>query len=85
MSCWTTTLTANGASLGKVPLERGIFQGNSLSLLLFIMCLDPLSKILEDTQKGYHWCLSSVLINHLVYMDDVKLYSHSKCEIESLI
>ena len=66
MSCWTTTLTDNGASLGKVPIKRGIFQDNSLSLLSFIMCLDPLSKILEDTQKGYHWSQSSVLINYLV-------------------
>ena len=49
------------------------------------MCLAPLSKILEDTQKGYRFSQSSVLINHLMYMDGVKLYSHSKREIESLI
>ena len=49
------------------------------------MCLAPLSKILEDTQKGYSLSQSSVVINHLVYTDDVKLYTHSKQEIESLV
>ena len=49
------------------------------------MCLAPLFKILEDTQKGYSFSQSSMLLNHLVYTDDVKLYSRSKREIEFLI
>jgi len=49
------------------------------------MCLALLSRILEDTKKGYRLSQSSVLINHLVHMDDVKLYSRSKREIESLV
>jgi len=49
------------------------------------MRLAPLSKILENTQKGYCLSQNTVLINHSICMDDVKLHSRSKCEIESLL
>ena len=50
------------------------YQGDSLSLLLFIVCLVPISKIFEDAQKGYCLCQNTVSINHLVYINDVQLY-----------
>ena len=61
------TLTVNGVALGDVSIERGIFQGDILPPLLFVMCLAPLSVILGQTQKGYK--VSHTIINHLVYMD----------------
>ena len=85
MCYWSTVLTANGVSLGKISIKCGIFQGDSLSPLLFIMTLAPLSFILDKTSKDYHLSNSSTIVNHLVYMDDIKLYSHSQQEIESLI
>ena len=42
MACWSTMLTANEESLGKVSIKRGIFQGDSLSPLLFIYVLGSL-------------------------------------------
>ena len=54
MKLWSTTLTVNNVSFGKVHINRGIFQGGSLSPLLFIMCLAPLSDILNCTGKGFH-------------------------------
>ena len=85
MSQWRTVLTANNEVLGQVDIKRGIFQGDSLSPLLFIMCLAPLSLILDRSSKGYLFSNSSTVINHLVYMDDIKLYGRSQHEIESLI
>jgi len=74
------------STLGQVDISCGIFQGDSLSPLLFVMSLAPLSVILDGTYKGYEFSgTSTIIINHLVYMDDIKLYSHSKHEIESLI
>ena len=54
-----------------------------MSPLIFVMCLIPLSSILENTLKGYK--VSQDTINHLVYMDDIKLFAKSRQEIESLV
>ena len=36
-------------SLGRVDIKRGIFQGDSLSHLLFVFCLIPLTVILRKS------------------------------------
>ena len=43
MRHWQTELTADGKKLGTVRIKRGIFQGDSLSPLLFVMIMTPLS------------------------------------------
>ena len=73
MSHWETELTSGGQSLGKVKIQRGIFQGDSLSPLLFIICLIPLSLILRNVKAGFEFRKSGPSSNHLLYMDDVKL------------
>ena len=47
MKKWKTNLTVGGKNLGGVKIKRGIFQGDSLSPLLFIIALIPLSMILK--------------------------------------
>jgi len=84
MKQWRTELTFAGDSLGVVNIRRGIFQGDSFSPLLFIMSLIPLSFLLHDTSMGYKlW--SGRIVNHLLYMDDLKLYGRSNSEITSLV
>ena len=34
---WNTQLTAGNQGLGNVKIKRGIFQGNSLTPLLFLL------------------------------------------------
>ena len=47
---WKTELTSCGETLGLVDIRRGIFQGDSLSPLIFTVCMIPLTKILQDTK-----------------------------------
>ena len=53
MENWRTDLTLCGESLGSVNIRRGIFQGVSLSPLLFILCMIPFSSTLQKANTGY--------------------------------
>ena len=46
-------LTVNGEDLGEVNVTRGIFQGDSLSPLLFVLSMVPLSLILKKVNACY--------------------------------
>ena len=72
-------------SLGTVLIKRGIFQGDSVSPLHFIMGLIPLSIILEQLPAGYNLDTAGPKINHRLYMDDLKLYGKTQEEVEELI
>ena len=72
-------------NLREVNIRRGIFQGDSLSRLLFVACLLPLTHILRDAAPGYHFASNGKKINHLLFMDDLKLYASNKKSLKSLI
>ena len=46
MANWKTVLTSGGTDLGQVGIRRGIFQGDSLSPLLFVLIMLPLTLVL---------------------------------------
>jgi hypothetical protein len=85
MKDWKTVLTSNGEVLGEVDIRRGIFQGDSLSPLLFIIIMMPLSMLLRREKLGYTFGSGGKTINHLVFMDDIKLYGKSENELEALV
>ena len=68
MQQWRLSLTENGEDLGTVNMKRGIFQGDSLSTFLFVLCMVPLSLIPKKINA----------LNSLLFMDDLKLYAKSK-------
>ena len=45
MKTWRVELTAEGRSLTEAMLQRGIFQGDALSPLLFIIAMMTLKHI----------------------------------------
>ena len=85
MKTWRTNLTANDECLGKVNIRRGIFQGDSLSPLLFVLALFRLSMILRKVSAGYEMTKHGCRINHLLFMDDLKLFAKNEKEIDSLV
>ena len=66
-------LNSNRLDLYKVDVSRGIFQGDSLSPLIFVICMIPLSPPLRKVKASYEWCRKKVKLNHLLFMDDLKL------------
>ena len=69
-------------SIGKDP--KGIFLGNALSLLLFVIAMMSHNHILWKCTAGYKLSKSQEKINHLMYMDDIKLFAKSEKELETL-
>ena len=43
MKRWNVMLCSGNSELGKVEIKRGIFQGDSLFLLVFVLAMLPLS------------------------------------------
>ena len=85
LQTWILELTAGGISLAETKIQRGIFQGDVLSPLLFIITLIPLNHILRKCTVGYKLSRSQEKINHLMYMDDIKLFAKKEKELETLI
>ena len=53
MKQWNTELTAGNQRLGNVKIRRGIFQGDSLSPLLFVLVMTLLTLVLRQTKAFY--------------------------------
>ena len=68
----------------NVNIRRGIFQGDSLSQLLFVICMIPLSQILRKLKLGYT-LKNGKKLNHLLFMDDLKIFAKSNREINGLV
>ena len=60
-------LCSVNSELGEVEIKQGIFQGDSLSPLVFVLALIPLSLILRNAKAAYEFSESKE--------DDFKLYS----------
>ena len=87
MKNWKTQLTFTHESgtlmSDNINIKRGIFQGDSLSLLLFCISLIPL--LLDLNFSGYEYKIGTEQITHLFYMDDLTLYSKDDSELEGLL
>ena len=77
MEKWKAMLCSGNSELGEVETKRKFFQGDSLSPLVFVLALTSLSLILRKMKGACEFSESKDKINHLLFMDDLKLYSRS--------
>ena len=85
MKTWRVELTAGGRRLAEAKIQRGIFQGDDVSPLLFIIAMLSLNHILRKCTAGYKLSRSHEKVNHLMYMNDIKLFAKDEKELETLI
>ena len=81
---WRTTANLPSAdgfiNTDPIYFKRGIFQGDSLSPLLFCLSLIPISSILRRNQIGYS--IENTKVSNLLYIDDLKIYAKGEEEME---
>jgi hypothetical protein len=91
MRDWRTTLVLGGGDqemkTNMIQILNGIFQGDSLSPLLFCLALNPLSRMLKDSKVGYlvNRTDKSKMISHLFFMDYIKLYGTTLQTLKTLL
>ena len=87
-----TTLLVNSMEKWRVMLCAGnsdiklrIFQRDSLSPLVFVLAMIPLSLVLIKAKEAYEFSESKEKINHILFMDDLKLYNCNEKELDWLV
>ena len=85
MKEWSTMLTSCGEETGEVKFSRGIFQGDSLSPLMFVIAMIPLTLVLRKIKASYKVSSDGEQINHLMFMDDIKLYAKNESGLDALV
>ena len=67
----------------KININCGIFQGDSLSPLLLYLSLIPLTNEINNTKSDYE--VYEKTIDHLFYMDGLKLYAKNVKKLGGLV
>ena len=86
---WSTKLHLSGTkesiTTKTIRFHKGIFQGDSLSVILFILSVNPLSQLLKQL-KGYAADNKRTTnITHNFFIDDLKLFAGTLNNLKKLL
>ena len=68
MEKWKVMLCSGNSELYEAEIKRSIFQGDSLSRLMFVLALIPLTLILRKAKAAFEFSESKEKINPLLSM-----------------
>ncbi|XP_074267059.1 uncharacterized protein LOC141590361 [Silene latifolia] len=90
MQCITTptySIVLNGQPLGYFKGRRGLRQGDPISPLPFILCMEYLSRLLDEvcSYPGFHFhpLFKKLKLVHLVFADDLLIFC--KGDLRSIV
>ncbi|XP_019228725.1 PREDICTED: uncharacterized protein LOC109209834 [Nicotiana attenuata] len=90
MKCITTTrysIAINGGMYGNIEGKRGLRQGDPISPLIFVICMEYFTRIMKHvtTLQGFSFYTKckGLQLNHLCFADDVLLFYRG--EVQSVI
>ncbi|KAF7682506.1 Retrovirus-related Pol polyprotein from type-2 retrotransposable element R2DM [Astathelohania contejeani] len=86
-SKWSLDVRAGPQRIVNKRVKKGILQGDSLSPLLFVLCIDPLSRRLNERYPNVsiHAEKISHATNHLLFIDDLKLLATNSTVMGNMV
>ncbi|TBU12792.1 reverse transcriptase, partial [Hamiltosporidium tvaerminnensis] len=86
ISKWKIDISVGPEKIMSKKIDRGILQGDSLSPLLFVLCMDPLSRKLNEkyTKVTVQTDAESIFTNHLLFIDDLKLLAKDSSTLSTM-
>jgi len=90
MEMWNTTMTLTHGtqqrSTGPIHIARGIFQGDTMSPLLFCLAINCITTEVSKHPAGYDLLIDGerLKIKQRLYMDDIKLYANGAAQLKSM-
>ena len=85
MKQWNTELTASNQRLSYVKIRRAIFQGGSLSPVLFVLVMMSLTLVFKPIKESYELKKGGKKISQLLFIDDLKLFAKNEDQTDNLV
>ena len=84
MKDWRVELTAGGKSLAEIKIQRDFPVRCTITPTIH-NCHDVTKPHTQKSTAGYKLSISQDKANHLMYMDDIKLFAKNEKELEILL
>ena len=82
----SATISSSEWSTPPVPLRMGVYQGDPLSVVIFLTVMNTLSDTLcSRSDLGFTLPSSSISVNHLLYADDACIVSNTPAGCQHLL
>ncbi len=74
----------NGKTTRYFPLERGCRQGDPLSPYLFLLCIDPLIRMINQNNHIHGLTVGDTIIKISAYADDITVFARDETDTMEL-